>query len=139
MNTYNPKKLSSDISCTTMSYLSYNEAKKQAEIMDKVFRSNEYDSYIDGFRDKESSLIKGSLIDKKNCIYKRPEYNMGDWSDQFTSFKYADERNLFNNNTKAKTVTKSSQSNNLCKDGLMQNDNYNLKTNDIFTNEFYKL
>jgi hypothetical protein len=137
MNTYNPGKLSADISCTTMSYLSYNEAKKQGEIMNKIFRSNEYDSYTDGFRDKETSLIKGSMIDKKNCIYKRPEYNMGDWGDQFSSFgSFMDERKLFNNNTKAKTITKAPS--NLCKDELLQNDVYNLGTNNVFTNQFSK-
>ena len=136
MNTYNPKQLSADISCTTMSYLSYNEAKNQGKIMDKIFRSNEYDSYTDGFRDKETTLIKGSMIDKKNCIYKRPEYNMGDRGDQFMSFGYADERSLFNNNTKAKTITKPPS--NLCKDGLLQNDVYNLGTNNVFTNEYSK-
>lgn len=134
MNTYNPKKLSAEISCTTMNYLSYNEAKKQSEVNDKIFRSNEYDSYTDGFRDKETTLIKGSMIDKKNCIYKRPEYNMGDWGDQFTTFNYADDRSLFNNNTKAKIISKKP----LCKDELLQNDNYNLGTTNGFTNEYSK-
>jgi hypothetical protein len=134
MNTYNPKQLSADISCTTMSYLSYNESKRQAEIMDKIFRSNFKDSYTDGFRDQETNLIKGSFIDKKNCIYKRPEYSMGEWGDQFMSFDNT--RNIFNNSTKAKTITKAPSK--LCKDQLLQNDNYDLGTANVFTNQYSK-
>jgi len=133
MNTYDPKDLSSRISCNNMSYLSYNEAKKNGEIMDNIFRCNMVDSYADGFRDQESSLIKGSLIGKKSCIYKRPEYNMGDWENQFMSFDK--NNNLFNNNTKAKTITKL---NHLCKDQMLNNDNYNLGTTNVFTNQFAK-
>lgn len=134
MDTYNPKQLSSDISCKTMSYLSQDEAIKNSQIIDKVLRTNMYDSYVDGFRDKESDLIKGSFIDKKNCIYKRPEYNMGDWGDQFMSFDY--DRNIFNNNTKAKTISK--QTSQFCKDKMLQNDNYILTSTNIFTNEYSK-
>ncbi len=58
--------------------------------------------YIDQY-DKESVLVKGLRIDKKSCIYKRPEYNAGSWEDQFKT-KIDMEKKIFNITTKAKMI-----------------------------------
>ena len=39
MDTYNAKQLSSDISCKNMSHLSYDEAKKNSQIIDQILES----------------------------------------------------------------------------------------------------
>jgi hypothetical protein len=33
----------------------------------------------------ESELLQGFSINKKSCIYKRPEYNEGTWNSQYQS------------------------------------------------------
>jgi hypothetical protein len=63
----------------------------------------DYDRYVEQY-DKESVLVKGMKIDKNSCIYKRPDYGIGSWENQFNS-KIDLENKLFNITTKAKMLT----------------------------------
>jgi hypothetical protein len=62
---------------------------------------------IDEIKTNESELLKGFSINKKSCIYKRPEYNNGVWKDQYyTSDTFKNNMNsykLFDYQTKNKT------------------------------------
>ncbi len=53
--------------------------------------------------DTEHRILKGYVIDKKNCIYKRPQYNSGEWEKQFQKNNYIDPREIFNLQTKQKS------------------------------------
>lgn len=59
--------------------------------------------------DNEHSLMKGVQIHKKTCIYKKPEYNTGSWTSQFSQRILPVElENKFDITTRAKTVHKQS-------------------------------
>jgi hypothetical protein len=74
---------------------------------------NNYHRDIDALKGSESELLSGFSINKKSCIYKRPEYNDGAWkaqyqsSDTFTNTiatgNAADKYKLFDYQTKNKT------------------------------------
>ena len=48
----------------------------------------------------EYNIQQGWRIGKKNCIYKLPEYNSGEWEKQFTGILPQDFGNNFNIQTK---------------------------------------
>lgn len=55
--------------------------------------------------DTEHSLMRGFQVHKKSCIYKKPEYNEGDWIKQLSQRILPMElENKFDIKTKAKTV-----------------------------------
>lgn len=114
---YNPKLLSAKISCNNMSSLSSDYTTQQNNLfvdrinMDICNYQNNYNNNIDEIKTNESELLKGFSINKKSCIYKRPEYNNGIWSEQYhTSDTFKNNVNsykLFDYQTKNKTkVTK---------------------------------
>ena len=88
---YNPKLLSAKISCNNMSSLSSDYTTQQNNLfidrinMDICNYQNNYNENIDEIKTNESELLKGFSINKKSCIYKRPEYNNGLWKDQYNS------------------------------------------------------
>ena len=114
---YNPKLLSAKISCNNMSSLSSDYTAQQNNIfidrinMDICNYQNNYNNNIEEIKTNESELLKGFSINKKSCIYKRPEYNNGIWKEQYhTSDTFKNNVNsykLFDYQTKNKTkVTK---------------------------------
>ena len=114
---YNPKLLSAKISCNNMSSLSSDYTTQQNNLfidrinMDICNYQNSYNENIDEIKTNESELLKGFSINKKSCIYKRPEYNNGNWEEQYhtsDTFKnYVNSYKLFDYQTKNKTkVTK---------------------------------
>ena len=114
---YNPKLLSAKISCNNMSSLSSDYTIQQNNLfvdrinMDICNYQNNYNNNIEEIKTNESELLKGFSINKKSCIYKRPEYNNGIWKEQYhTSDTFKNNVNsykLFDYQTKNKTkVTK---------------------------------
>jgi hypothetical protein len=114
---YNPKLLSAKISCNNMSSLSSDYTTQQNNLfvdrinIDICNYQNNYNENIEEIKSNESELLKGFSINKKSCIYKRPEYNNGVWKEQYqTSDTFKNNLNsykLFDYQTKNKTkVTK---------------------------------
>lgn len=110
---YNPKLLSAKISCNNMSSLSSDYTNQQNNLfVDKINidicnYQNNYNKNIEEIKTNESELLKGFSINKKSCIYKRPEYNNGIWKEQYqTSDIFKNNVNsykLFDYQTKNKT------------------------------------
>ncbi len=110
---YNPKLLSAKISCNNMSSLSSYYTNQQNNLfVDKINidicnYQNNYNKNIEEIKTNESELLKGFSINKKSCIYKRPEYNNGIWKEQYqTSDTFKNNVNsykLFDYQTKNKT------------------------------------
>jgi hypothetical protein len=88
---YNPKLLSAKESCKNMSALSSTYTKQQNDLfvdkinMDICNYHNNYNLNVEEIKTNESELLKGFSINKKSCIYKRPEYDNGLWKDQYNS------------------------------------------------------
>jgi|UniRef100_A0A6C0LA91 hypothetical protein len=114
---YNPKVLSANISCKSMSSLSSAYTTQQNNLfadrinMDIFNYHNNFHRDIDALKESEYELLSGFSINKKSCIYKRPEYNDGTWKEQYQSsdtFKNnieteKDRYKLFDYQTKNKT------------------------------------
>jgi hypothetical protein len=114
---YNPKVLSANISCKSMSSLSSAYTTQQNNLfadrinMDIFNYHNNFQRDIDALKESEYELLSGFSINKKSCIYKRPEYNDGAWKEQYQSsdtFKNnieteKDKYKLFDYQTKNKT------------------------------------
>ena len=111
---YNAKDLSAKASCYSMSLLSSQYTQKQNRIFQDKINVNDckahhlYNQNIETIKDNESSMLRGYSINKKNCIYKRPNYNQGEWVNQF---QYSDllvdqfnSHKLFDFQSKAKTT-----------------------------------
>ena len=112
-NDYNPKDLSAKASCYNMSVLSSKYMQYQNRLFEDKINLNDcrmhnsfYDN-IENIKNDESDMMKGFSINKKSCIYKRPNYGEGDWVNQYQySDLLADQYNsykLFNFQSKAKT------------------------------------
>ena len=88
---YNPKLLSAKVSCENMSALSKTYTNQQNDLfvdkinMDICNYQNNYNLNVEEIKTNESELLKGFSINKKSCIYKRPEYDIGLWKDQYNS------------------------------------------------------
>lgn len=88
---YNPKLLSANISCKSMSSLSsVYSAQQNNQFADRINMDifnwhNNYNRDVDMIKESESELLNGFSINKKSCIYKRPEYNDGLWKEQYQS------------------------------------------------------
>ena len=88
---YNPKLLSAKESCKNMSALSKTYTNQQNDLfvdkinMDICNYQNNYNLNVEEIKTNESELLKGFSINKKSCIYKRPEYDDGLWKDQYNS------------------------------------------------------
>lgn len=88
---YNPKLLSAKVSCKNMSALSSTYTKQQNDLfVDKINIDicnyhNNYNLNVEEIKTNESELLKGFSINKKSCIYKRPEYDNGLWKEQYNS------------------------------------------------------
>jgi len=88
---YNPKLLSAKVSCENMSLLSKTYTKQQNDLfvdkinMDICNYQNNYNLNVEEIKTNESELLKGFSINKKSCIYKRPEYDNGIWKYQYNS------------------------------------------------------
>lgn len=108
---YNPSKLSAEISCQNMSILSKQDMERQNDVFwnnfncDTIFHPQQ--SYIDAVRHNEHGLLHGFIINKKSCIYKKPNYSNGNWQTMFSS-KLEDRPDLFEYQTKAKSNDNSS-------------------------------
>ena len=116
--TYDPKRLSADISCKSMSSLSSAYTLQQNNLfadrinMDIFNYHNNYHRDIDALKESEYELLSGSSINKKSCLFKRPEYNDGAWKQQYqatlpilqnTLENEKDKYKLFDYQTKNKT------------------------------------
>jgi hypothetical protein len=94
----NLREQSSIISCEHMKWLAEKE------------RDSNYNRFISimtkpndcGFKqvENEYKIQQGWRIGKKNCIYKQPEYNLGEWEKQFIKILPEDVGNSFNIQTK---------------------------------------
>jgi hypothetical protein len=113
---YNPSDLSSKISCANMSLLSKDYTIRQKMISEKAIDyelCESYGNYFDNICDiknTENDLLTGMSIGKKSCIYKKPEYQEGEWVYQYgISDTFKNQLNsyeLFNFQSKAKTTKK---------------------------------
>jgi hypothetical protein len=104
---YNPQELTARISCRNMGILSENELMRNNQIFvnqfnfDNCEKHNDLHNIIDDVKKKEYDMLKGISINKKSCIYKRPNYGSGDWEDQFNH--NTNIHQLFNYQSKAKS------------------------------------
>lgn len=94
---------SAEISCKHMSELAIKERDLNHFKYITQMRSKITEPVNDRMLNSEHKIIKGYVIDKKNCIYKRPEYNSGDWEKQFNTL-LLDRNNIFNIQTKNKSI-----------------------------------
>jgi hypothetical protein len=101
---------SSKLSCKNMTDLAINELNRNSFYNNAIF-NNLLCEYSHKFtdRDLELNMQKGSHINKKSCINKRPEYNKGSWEQNFaiynpiTGYYSCDNINInFIENTKSK-------------------------------------
>lgn len=141
---YNPAELSSKTSCYNMSVLSSQYTNKQNNIFSNNFniencqKYHDYQNNVDNIKNNESGLLKGFNINKKSCIYKRPEYGMGVWEKQYSG-TLKDSPNIFDINTQAKNnngiicdYTKIS----LCDEIDCSNDKYELYSKTFENNSY---
>ena len=104
---YDPKLLSSKMSCYSMGLLSENEMMRNNEIFMNKFdiencrKHNDLNQNIDEIKRNENDLLKGVSINKKSCIFKRPNYGLGSWDEQFNH--NTNIHQLFNYQSKAKS------------------------------------
>jgi len=88
---YDPKLLSAKVACKNMSALSSVYTMQQNNLfadrinMDIFNFHNNFNRDAYEIKGDESELLKGFSINKKSCIYKRPEYNEGTWNSQYQS------------------------------------------------------
>jgi len=105
---YDAKTLSAKVSCTNMSILADNEIKTQNRIFSNHFNFEDCQKYHDWnknageIKGREHNLLSGFSINKKSCIYKRPNYGEGDWNKYFAT-SLQDHEGIFDRQTKAKT------------------------------------
>lgn len=98
---YDAKLLSAKVSCNNMSAISSVYTLQQNNLfadrinMDIFNYHNDYHKNVDNLKKSESELLNGFSINKKSCIYKRPEYNDGLWKKQYQS------SDVFKNNIKS--------------------------------------
>ena len=82
---YDAKLLSAKVSCNNMSAISSAYTLQQNNLfadrinMDLFNYHNDFHKNVDKLKTSESELLNGFSINKKSCIYKRPEYNDGLW------------------------------------------------------------
>lgn len=88
---YDPKLQSAKAACKNMSALSSVYTMQQNNLfadrinMDIFNFHNNFNRDAYEIKGDESELLKGFSINKKSCIYKRPEYNEGTWNSQYQS------------------------------------------------------
>jgi hypothetical protein len=88
---YDPKLLSAKVACKNMSALSSVYTMQQNTLfadrinMDIFNYHNNFNRDAYDIKGDESELLQGFSINKKSCIYKRPEYNEGTWNSQYQS------------------------------------------------------
>jgi hypothetical protein len=88
---YDPKLQSAKAACKNMSALSSVYTMQQNNLfadrinMDIFNFHNNFNRDAYEIKGDESELLKGFSINKKSCIYKRPEYNEGAWNSQYQS------------------------------------------------------
>ena len=88
---YDPELLSAKVACKNMSALSSVYTMQQNNLfadrinMDIFNFHNNFNRDAYEIKGDESELLKGFSINKKSCIYKRPEYNEGTWNSQYQS------------------------------------------------------
>ena len=91
---------SANLSCKYMSILSENELKNNNNLFNYYTKpnicNNNNDDLIQRF-----SYIPSININKKSCIYKKPEYNQGNWID---NHELKDINVKFNEQTKYKII-----------------------------------
>jgi len=111
---YNSKDLSSKISCQNMSKLSKNYTDNQNVIFDNKINfelcenNQKYFANICEIKGMENDILSGISIGKKSCIYKKDEYQEGEWIYQYgisdTFRNQVNSYELFNYQSKAKTT-----------------------------------
>jgi len=94
---------SAQISCEHMSELAIKERDLNHFNYITQMRTKITEPVNDRMLNSEHKIIKGYVIDKKNCVFKRPEYNSGDWEKQFNTL-LLDKNNIFNIQTKNKST-----------------------------------
>lgn len=88
---YDPKLLSAKVACKNMSALSSVYTMQQNNLfadrinIDIFNYHNNFNRDAYDIKGDESELLQGFSINKKSCIYKRPEYNEGTWNSQYQS------------------------------------------------------
>jgi hypothetical protein len=88
---YDAKLLSAKAACKNMSALSSVYTMQQNTLfadrinMDIFNYHNNFNRDAYDIKGDESELLQGFSINKKSCIYKRPEFNNGTWEDQYQS------------------------------------------------------
>jgi hypothetical protein len=104
---YDPKTLSAKMSCGNMTFLADREIQNYNKTFLNHFNYDDCQKYHDwntniyNIKGNEHKLLKGFTINKKSCIYKRPNYGHGDWSKYFTS-SLQEHEGMFDRQTKAK-------------------------------------
>ena len=93
---YNLWDQSAKISCNNIKALSSKNADNNFAIFKNNFIDN-CDKTIEQY-DKEIHLFRGTTVNKKSCVYKEPEYNGGDWVNQFENILLS--KDIFNIQTK---------------------------------------
>lgn len=88
-----------------MSALAINEMKENRKYLEGVFNNNECpkNEIVDYINRNPM------YIDKKNCLTKKEDYNKGEWVNYYDNNKVnisLCNDNLFNQNTKQKTIFK---------------------------------
>jgi len=93
---------SSTISCLHMTALAQKEIRENhSRFMKQISTPNvPINSCGDTYISTEHTLQKGMNIRKKNCVYKQPEYDEGDWKKQFEMILPESFGNAFNVRTK---------------------------------------
>ncbi|WP_396189580.1 hypothetical protein [Flavobacterium sp.] len=104
---YDPKDLSAKVSCTNMSMLADREIKQNNLIFCNHFnyehcqKYHDWNNNVSDIKLYEHKLLRGFSINKKSCIYKRPDYGEGDWSKYFPN-SLEEYPGMFDSHTKAK-------------------------------------
>lgn len=104
---YDPKDLSAKVSCNNMSVLAENEIQRHNRIFSNHFnyedclKHQNWNNNIDDIKKHEYNLLQGFSINKKSCIYKRPNYGQGNWDKYFWN-NLREHENMFDRQTKAK-------------------------------------
>lgn len=142
---YIPSELSSKISCNNMSILSASYINKQNDIFTNGFnfedcqKHHDFQKEVKSIKTLESGLLKGFEVNKKSCIYKRPHYGSGNWTNQFDS-SLKDHEYMYNLQTQAKGQKEGIK----CDYKNIQlpnldpcNDNKFFTYSKTFTNDFY--
>lgn len=99
MTTITLKQQSAELACAHMKELAIKQRdQNHNNFISQINNITTTYPILTNMLNKEHNILKGYYIDKKNCVYKRPEYNRGEWENQFQTLGLSNE--LFNVQTK---------------------------------------